>query len=303
MPRRLVFMGTPAFAAETLKALIGAGHDIACVYSQPPRPAGRGMAERPTAVHAFAAAQGIEVRTPTSLKSREEQARFAALEADAGVVVAYGLLLPRPILDAQRLGCFNVHASLLPRWRGAAPIQRAIMAGDRESGVTIMRMEEGLDTGPMCKVGRLAITPATTAQSLHDELAALGAKLMVEVLAQDEITATPQPADGVTYAKKIDKAEARIDFTQDAEAVRNHIHGLSPFPGAWFPVRGTRIKVLLCEVVPGHGTPGTFFDDDLAIACGSGAIRLLKLQREGKGAMESTDFLRGFPIAAGTEAA
>lgn len=300
---RLVFMGTPDFAVETLKALIAAGHEVPCVYSQPPRPAGRGMAERPSPVHAFAATQGIEVRTPTSLKSAEEQAHFAALNADAAVVVAYGLLLPKPILDAPRLGCFNVHASLLPRWRGAAPIQRAIMSGDAQSGVTIMRMEEGLDTGPMCKVGRIAITPATTAQSLHDELAARGAQLMVEVLAQNQITSTPQPAEGVTYAKKIDKAEARIDFTQSAEEVRNHIHGLSPFPGAWFPVKGTRIKALLCEVIEGHGTPGTFIDDALTIACGSGAIRLLKLQREGKGAMEATDFLRGFPIAAGTEAA
>ena len=300
---RLVFMGTPDFAVETLKALIASGHDIACVYSQPPRPAGRGLAERPSPVHAFATAQGIEVRTPTSLKSADEQARFAELDADAAVVVAYGLLLPKPVLDAPRLGCFNVHASLLPRWRGAAPIQRAIMSGDHESGVTIMRMEEGLDTGPMCKVGRIAITPTTTAQTLHDELAALGAQLMVEVLAQDTISATPQPADGVTYAKKIDKAEARIDFTKSAVEVRNHIHGLSPFPGAWFAMNGTRIKVLLCEVVSSHGTPGTFLDDALTIACGSGAIRLLKLQREGKGAMEATDFLRGFPIASGTEAA
>jgi len=295
-------MGTPDFAVETLKALIAAGHDIACVYSQPPRPAGRGMAERPSPVHAFAASQGIEVRTPTSLKSPEEQARFAALDADAAIVVAYGLLLPKPVLDVPRLGCFNVHASLLPRWRGAAPIQRAIMSGDAWSGVTIMRMEEGLDTGPMCRVGRIAITPATTAQSLHDELAALGARLMVEVLAQDAIGCTPQPAEGVTYAKKIDKAEARIDFTKTAEEVRNHIHGLSPFPGAWFPVKGTRLKVLLCETVTGSGTPGTFLDDRLTIACGAGAIRLLKLQREGKGAMEAKDFLRGFPIAAGTEA-
>ena len=299
---RLVFMGTPDFAVETLKALIGAGHHIACVYSQPPRPAGRGMAERPSPVHAFAASHGLEVRTPTSLKPAEEQARFAALEADAAVVVAYGLLLPKPVLDAPRLGCFNVHASLLPRWRGAAPIQRAIMAGDAQSGVTIMRMEEGLDTGPMCKVAKLAITPATTAQSLHDDLAALGAKLMVEVLAQDHITASPQPAEGVTYARKIEKAEARIDFTKPAEEVRNHIHGLSPFPGAWTTVNGTRIKVLLCEVMQGTGTPGTFLDDALAIACGSGAIRLLKLQREGKGAMDAGEFLRGFPIARGMEA-
>jgi methionyl-tRNA formyltransferase len=300
---RLVFMGTPDFAVETLKALIGAGHEVACVYSQPPRPAGRGMAERPSPVHAYAAARGIEVRTPTSLKSAEELAHFAALNADAAVIVAYGLLLPKPVLDAPRLGCFNVHASLLPRWRGAAPIQRAIMSGDAWSGVTIMRMEEGLDTGPMCKVGRIAITTMTTAQSLHDELAALGSQLMIEVLAQETITCTPQPSDGVTYAKKIDKAEARVDFTKNAAEVRNHIHGLSPFPGAWFEVNGTRVKALLCDVVQASAAPGTFIDDRLTIACGTGAIRLLKLQREGKGAMEAQDFLRGFPIAAGTDAA
>ena len=299
---RLVFMGTPGFAAETLKALLGAGHDVACVYSQPPRPAGRGMAERLSPVHAFAAEHGIEVRTPVSLKSAEEQARFADLTVDAAVVVAYGLLLPKAVLVAPRLGCFNVHASLLPRWRGAAPIQRAIMAGDAETGVTIMRMDEGLDTGPMCKVGRVTIRPETTAQSLHDELAAVGAWLMVEVLAQDQIACVPQPAEGVTYARKIDKAEAKFDFTQPAMAVRNHIHGLSPFPGAWFQVNGTRIKVLACEVIDGHGEAGQFIDDRLAVACGSGAIRLLKLQREGKGAMDAGTFLRGFPIAPGTRA-
>jgi methionyl-tRNA formyltransferase len=300
---RLVFMGTPDFAVGTLKALIQAGHEVVCAYSQPPRPAGRGMAERPSPVHAFAASQGIEVRTPAALKSPEEQARFAELRADAAVVVAYGLLLPKPVLDAPRLGCFNVHASLLPRWRGAAPIQRAIMAGDAETGVTIMRMEEGLDTGPMCKTGRIAITPEATAQSLHDALAALGAQLMVEVLAQEKIDCVPQPADGVTYAKKIDKAEARIDFARSAEEVRNHIHGLSPFPGAWFQAKGTRIKALLCEIIEAEGPPGTFLDEKLAIACGNRAIRLLKLQREGKGAIEADEFLRGFPIAKGTEAA
>ena len=300
---RLVFMGTPDFAVETLKALIGAGHDIACVYSQPPRPAGRGMADRPSPVHAFAAAQGIEVRTPLSLKALDEQDRFAALQADAAVVVAYGLLLPKAILEAPKLGCFNVHASLLPRWRGAAPIQRAIMAGDAQSGVSIMRMEEGLDTGPMCKAVAVPITPSTTAQSLHDDLAQLGASAMVDVLAQANVACVPQPAGGVTYAKKIDKAEARIDFVKSAEEVRNHIHGLSPFPGAWFQVNGTRIKVLLCEVVEGNGKPGTFIDGRLTIACGSRALRLLKLQREGKGAMEADDFLRGFSIPKDTETA
>ena len=297
---RLVFMGTPDFAVETLQALLAAGHEVVCVYSQPPRPAGRGMAERPSPVHAHAAARGIEVRTPVSLKPTEEQARFAALAADAAVVVAYGLLLPRPVLDAPRLGCFNVHASLLPRWRGAAPIQRAIMAGDAWSGVTIMRMAEGLDTGPMCKAGRLPITPQTTAQSLHDALAGLGARLMVEVLAAKEIRCVPQPDAGVTYARKIDKTEARIDFARPAIDVRNHIHGLSPFPGAWFAVNATRVKVLLCEVTDGAAPAGTVIDDRLTIACGSGAIRALKVQREGKGVMDSETLLRGFAIPAGT---
>ncbi|MCB1377006.1 MAG: methionyl-tRNA formyltransferase [Alphaproteobacteria bacterium] len=297
---RLVFMGTPGFAVETLKSLQTAGHDIACVYSQPPRPAGRGMAETLSPVHAFAEAHGLAVRHPLSLKPEEEQARFAALNADAAVVVAYGLLLPPAILAVPRLGCFNVHASLLPRWRGAAPIQRAIMAGDAESGVTIMRMEEGLDTGPVCMTGRVPIGPHTTAQSLHDELASLGARLMVEALAQSRIDCQPQSIEGVTYARKIDKAEARIDFTRSAVEARNHIHGLSPFPGAWFLVNGSRVKVLECEVVTATGHPGTFIDDSLTIACATGAIRLLRLQRQGKGAMAAEAFLRGFAVPAGT---
>jgi len=296
---RLVFMGTPVFAVATLEALIAAGHQIAAVYSQPPRPAGRGMTKRPSPVQTCAAAQGIEVRTPASLKSSDEQKRFAALNADAAVVVAYGLLLPRTILDAPRLGCFNVHASLLPRWRGAAPIQRAIMAGDAETGVTIMRMEEGLDTGPVCKLGRIAITPETTAQSLHDALAVLGAKLMVETLAQTSIACSAQAGEGITYAKKIDKMESRIDFSRSAVEVRNHINGLSPFPGAWFAVGEARIKVLKATSLDDTGTPGTVLDDELAIACGSGAVRLLVLQREGKAPMDAIAFLRGFPIAKG----
>lgn len=299
---RLVFMGTPDFAVATLKALEQAGHDIICVYSQPPRPAGRGMADRPSPVHAHAATRGIEVRTPVSLKDAAEQARFAGLNADAAVVVAYGLLLPKAILDAPRLGCFNVHASLLPRWRGAAPIQRAIMAGDRETGVSIMRMEEGLDTGPVCREARFAITASATAQTLHDALADLGARLMVETLAAPAIICTPQPSEGVTYARKIDKAEAHIDFAKSAETVRNHVHGLSPFPGAWFMLDGTRVKALLCEVTEGAGLPGLFLDDRLEIACGSGAIRLLKLQREGKAAMTADEFLRGWPVPKGAEA-
>jgi methionyl-tRNA formyltransferase len=300
---RLVFMGTPDFAVGTLKALIQAGHEVAA--STPSRPARRAAAWRsgPRRFTPSRPRRGSRFVHRSRSSRRRNRRAFAELRADAAVVVAYGLLLPKPVLDAPRLGCFNVHASLLPRWRGAAPIQRAIMAGDAETGVTIMRMEEGLDTGPMCKTGRIAITPEATAQSLHDALAALGAQLMVEVLAQEEIACVPQPAEGVTYAKKIDKAEARIDFGRSGQQVRDHIHGLSPFPGAWFQVKGTRIKVLACEVTAADGTPGTFLDERLAIACGHGAIRLLKLQREGKGAMEADEFLRGFPIAPGTVAA
>ena len=260
-------------------------------------PPGGDRVLRPSPVQDYAAAQGIEVRTPLSLKSADEQKSFADLKADAAVVVAYGLLLPQAILDAPRFGCFNVHASLLPRWRGAAPIQRAIMAGDAESGVTIMRMELGLDTGPMMKVGRVPITPETTASSLHDELAALGAKLMVDVLKHPESAGTPQPAEGVTYAKKIDKAETKIDFTKSATEVRNHIHGLSPFPGAWCILAGARVKILKAQAVD-HAA-----DDALTFACGSGAIKFLSLQREGKGVMDAATFLRGFPIAPDTKPA
>ena len=292
---KLVFMGTPDFAVVTLKALIAAGHDIACVYSQPPRPAGRGLSLQLTPVHALATAQGIEVCTPLSLKSVDEQKRFSDVKADAAIVVAYGLLLPQAILDAPRLGCFNVHASLLPRWRGAAPIQRAIMAGDAESGVTIMRMELGLDTGPMMKFGRLPITAETTAASLHDDQAVLGANLMVEVLKHPDHGGAPQPAEGVTYAKKIDKLEAKIDFTKSAIEVRNHIHGLSPFPGAWCTLMHSRVKILKAQAID-HVT-----DDALTFACGGGAIKCLSLQREGKGVMDAATFLRGFPVAPGTK--
>jgi methionyl-tRNA formyltransferase len=282
---RLIFMGTPDFAVETLKALIAAGHEIACVYSQPPRAKGRGLALQPTPVNAFSEAQGIEVRTPLSLKSEDEQKRFAAVKADAAVVVAYGLLLPQAILDAPKFGCFNVHASLLPRWRGAAPIQRAIMAGDAESGVTIMRMELGLDTGPMMKAGRLPISAETTAASLHDKLAVLGAQLMVEVLQHPEKSETPQSTEGVTYAKKIDKAESKIDFSKSAIEVRNYIHGLSPFPGAWCMMNGARVKILAAQL--GEGA--------LSFPCGDGSINFTSLQREGKGVMDASTFLRGFP--------
>ena len=294
---KLVFMGTPDFAVVTLKALAAAGHEIAAVYSQPPRPAGRGQNVRPSPVQDYAAAQGFTIRTPLSLKSADAQKAFADLNADAAVVVAYGLLLPQAILDAPRFGCFNVHASLLPRWRGAAPIQRAIMAGDGQSGVTIMRMELGLDTGPMMKSGRVRISPETTASSLHDELAVLGAKLMVEVLQHPENPGTPQPAEGITYAKKIDKAETKIDFTKPAVEVRNHIHGLSPFPGAWCSLAGARVKILKAQAVDHAG------DEALTFACGSGAIKFLLLQREGKGVMDAATFLRGFPLAPETKPA
>ncbi len=300
---RLAFMGTPEFAVATLRALMTAGHEVVCVYSQPPRPAGRGYALKKSPVHQFAETQGIEVRTPLTLKPVDEQERFAALGVDAAVVVAYGLLLPKAVLEAPRHGCFNVHASLLPRWRGAAPIQRAIMAGDAESGVTIMRMEEGLDTGPMVKVVRVAITAETTASLLHDELMAVGAAAMVDALQMPDSPGVVQPSEGVTYAKKIDKAEARIDFSQDAISVRNHIHGLSPFPGAWLVVNGARVKVLKCRLGEGTGVAGEFIDDALTVACGSGAVQLTDLQREGKGVMKAQDFMRGFAIARGSRVA
>ena len=297
---KLVFMGTPDFAVVTLKALMAAGHDIVTVYSQPPRPAGRGQNLRPSPVHDYAAVKGIDVRTPLSLRSVEEQKSFAALKADAAVVVAYGLILPLPVLTAPHLGCFNVHASLLPRWRGAAPVQRSIMAGDKESGVCIMRMEEGLDTGPMCNVGRIAITALTTAGTLHDELAVLGARLMAETLKEFSVSCTEQSIDGVTYAKKIEKAEAQIDFLKSAVDVRNHIHGLSPLPGAWTNIHDARVKVLTCEVVDRSGEAGVALDGQLTIACGTHAIRFLTLQREGKGVMDAATFLRGFPVPKGT---
>ena len=282
---RLIFMGTPEFSCQALRALLGAGHEIVCIYSQPPRPKGRGLDVQKQPVHVLADQRGIEVRTPLSLKSTDEQERFAALKADAAVVVAYGLLLPKAILDAPKYGCFNIHASLLPRWRGAAPIQRAIMAGDAQSGVAIMRMEEGLDTGPVVMMEALPITPDTTAASLHDELATLGARLIVEALKNPSVHGTPQPVDGVTYAKKIDKAEAHINFARPAEQVRNHIHGLSPFPGAWCMLNGVRVKIL--EAGIGNDAP--------SFPCADGPIHFVKLQREGKGVMDAATFLRGFP--------
>ena len=301
---RLAFMGTPDFAVPTLTALIAAGHEIAAVYTQPPRAAGRGKQPRPSPVQRVAEEQSIEVRTPDHLKGAEAQAAFAELNLDAAVVVAYGLILPPPILAAPRLGCLNLHASLLPRWRGAAPIQRAIMAGDAETGVAVMQMEAGLDTGPVLLERQVAIGPRTTAGDLHDELARLGAPLMVEALAglaDGRLTPRPQAEIGVTYADKIDKAEARIDWSRPAAELDCQIRGLSPFPGAWFEHDGARVKVLLAEPQSGASGPaGTVLDDRLTVACGNGALRLLDLQRAGKAPMTADALLRGFPIPAGT---
>lgn len=305
---RIVFMGTPDFSVATLAEILGAGHEVVAVYSQPPRPAGRGMDERPSPVHSFAAGHGLEVRHPTSLKSEDEQAAFRALDADAAVVVAYGLILPKAILEAPREGCFNVHASALPRWRGAAPIQRAIMSGDEATAVMVMRMEEGLDTGPVCLAEHVPIGPDTTAGELHDTLAAAGAGLMVRALAALErgsLDARPQPEDGVTYAAKIEKSESRIDFSRPADEVHNHIRGLSPFPGAWFEAdlggKRERIKVLRSQLGDGDGTPGEVLQAGprLVIACGGGAIELRQVQRAGKKACSAEDFLRGARIQQG----
>jgi methionyl-tRNA formyltransferase len=308
MSLRIVFMGTPDFAVPTLAEIVGAGHQVVAAYSQPARAAGRGMAARKSPVQTFAETAGIPVLTPDNFKSADAQAAFAAHAADAAVVVAYGLLLPAPVLAAPRLGCFNLHASKLPRWRGAAPIQRAIMAGDTETAVMAMRVQQGLDTGPVCLAEQVAIDADQTAGELHDLLAQRGASLMVRALAALErgsLDCTPQAADGVTYAKKIDKAEARIDFNADARDVHNRIRGLSPFPGAWFEAgadgKRERIKVLRAMVVEGSGTPGAVLDDKLTIACGSGAVRLIELQRAGKKPMPAAEVMRGFPLPRGTQ--
>ncbi|WP_128892099.1 methionyl-tRNA formyltransferase [Erythrobacter sp. HKB08] len=296
---RIVFMGTPDFAVPTLEALHKAAHEIVAVYTQPPRPAGRGKKLQPSPVQKVAERLGIEVRSPKSLKSAEEQEKFGALGADVAVVAAYGLILPQAILDAPANGCLNVHASILPRWRGAAPIHRAIMAGDPTTGVTIMQMEAGLDTGPMLATARTTIDQKTTGE-LTEELAHLGAQLMVGTLRDLAIhVPVAQDDEDATYAPKIDKAEARIDWTKPAQEVMRHIHGLAPFPGAWSELDGERVKFLRAEVVEASGKPGEVLDDDLAIACGEGAIRPLRLQRAGKPAMDRSDFLRGKPVDKG----
>lgn len=301
---RVAFMGTPDFSVPALTALIDAGHEIACVYSQPPRPAGRGQKDRPSAVHAAAEARGIPVRTPVSLKNADAQAEFAALDLDIAVVVAYGLILPKAILAAPRLGCLNIHASLLPRWRGAAPIQRAILAGDAQSGVTIMQMDEGLDTGAMLLTRTLAITPQTNAGMLHDALSALGAEMIVAALEEIEtLTPTPQPADGVTYAAKIAREEAKIDWTRSAVEIDRQIRAFAPVPGAWFQNGADRIKVLAATPAKAAGAPGTIVDALPIVACGDGGLVLTRVQREGKGPMAIGDFLRGYALPPGTKLA
>jgi methionyl-tRNA formyltransferase len=303
---RLIFMGTPDFAVPTLIELAARGHEIVAVYTRAAKPAGRGMDLQRTPIEREARALALPVRTPKTLKDDDVQKIFHAHNADAAVVVAYGLILPKPILEAPRLGCFNVHASLLPRWRGAAPINRAIMAGDAESGVTIMKMDEGLDTGAMAMAERAAIGADMTAGELHDALSRVGADLMLRVLAaaeRDSLSLTPQPANGVTYAEKISKNETRTDWTKPWKQVHDHIRGLSPFPGAWFELDGVRVKVLRSIRGESAGPPGTLLDNRLTVACGDGAVRLVQVQRAGRQPMSADEFLRGTPVKAGARVA
>jgi methionyl-tRNA formyltransferase len=306
MPLRLIFMGTPEFSVPTLLELVAHGHEIAAVYTRAPKPAGRGMKLQPTPVEVEARRLGIPVLTPKTLKTPEALAEFSGHAADAAVVVAYGMILPQAILDAPKLGCFNLHASLLPRWRGAAPINRAIMAGDAETGVMVMKMDVGLDTGDVAMAERIAISDQMTASDLHDALARLGGDLMVRAmgaLERGSLKLSKQSEEGVTYAAKIDKAEARIDWNKPAREVLRHIHGLSPFPGAWSEIDGggdaARVKILRCEPAKGAGAPGAVLDEELTIACGDGAIRIVELQRAGKAPMKAAEFLRGVPLKAG----
>ncbi|MBI3707519.1 MAG: methionyl-tRNA formyltransferase [Proteobacteria bacterium] len=301
---RVIFMGSPAFAVPALAALIADGHEIAGVYAQPPRPAGRGQRERRSPVHEYAAAQGIAVRTPTSLKDREIQREFAGLSADIAVVAAYGLILPPPVLAAPRLGCINIHASLLPRWRGAAPIQRAILTGDAETGITLMQMDEGLDTGAILLQERLPIPSDATAASLTAALATQGARLIahgLRELAAGRLTARPQPATGVTYAAKLTREEGRLDWHRPAAELERQVRAFDPWPGAWFEVRGERIKVVTAKLAaaPAGTKPGTVCDNALRIACGAGALLPTRIQRPGKAPMDAAAALRGFSIPAG----
>jgi methionyl-tRNA formyltransferase len=309
MTLRIIFMGTPDFACPVLSEIIGQGHDVVACYTRAPKPAGRrGLELTPTPVQVLAERFGIPVHTPKSLRSEEALALFQSHAADVAVVVAYGLLLPQAILDTPHLGCLNLHGSLLPRWRGAAPIQRAIMAGDPETGVMVMRMDAGLDTGPIGMAEKIAITPEMNARDLHNRMAVVGADLMVRALAalsRGSLQFQAQPDDGATYAAKIEKAETQIDWNKPAHEVHNHIRGLSPFPGAWFAFdfgKGEeRIKVLRSRLAPGQSAPGTALNDALTIACGTGAVQLLEIQRAGKGPMRASDFLRGTPIPAQTK--
>ncbi len=304
---RVTFMGTPDFAVPTLSEILGAGHEVVAVYTQPPRPAGRGMDARMSPVHAFAERAGLPIVTTPTLKDPHEQRGFAGAKPDVAVVVAYGLILPKILLDTPSHGCLNLHASLLPRWRGAAPIQRAIMAGDTETGVMVMRMEEGLDTGPVCLGERVTIGANMTAGELHNRLAITGADLMVRALAalsRDSLHCKPQPENGASYAKKIEKSETRIDWNGDARQVHNHICGLSPFPGAWFEAmrggKAERVKVLASTLAEGSGPEGTLLDDRFTISCARGAVRLMRVQRAGKKPMVAEDFLRGTDLIPGS---
>ena len=300
---RLAFFGTPDFAVPALEALVTAGHEIVCVYTQPPRAAGRGGKERRSPVHDVAERLAIAVRTPSTLKDEQAQTDFAGFELDAAVVVAYGLILPKPILESPRLGCLNIHASMLPRWRGAAPIQRAILAGDGETGVTIMMMDEGLDTGPELLKESVPIEPSATGETLHDELAALGARLIVEALdglAAGRLTPTPQDEGGATYAAKLTREEGRLDWARPANELERQVRAFSPWPGAWFQHGDDRLKVLAAELAAGSGAPGSVLDDQLTVACGEGALRLTIVQREGRAPVDAAALLRGYPIAPGS---
>jgi len=299
---RILFMGTPEFSVSVLDALIAAGHEIVAVFSQPPRPAGRGKKDRPSPVHARALELGLTVHHPKSLRTDESKELIASIGADVGVVVAYGLILPQYVLDTPTYGCLNIHASLLPRWRGAAPIHRAIMAGDAQTGVCIMQMDAGLDTGPVLLERAIEIGSEETTAQLHNRLALLGSTAIVDTLAQlTEVTTTPQPEDGVTYAEKINKAESRIDWSAPAAAVDRKIRGLSPFPGAWTEIDGQRVKLLASRLTDGDGQPGELLNDTLTVACGDCAVQLLRLQRAGKGAQDADIFLRGFPLTKGQQ--
>ena len=302
---RIIFMGTPDFSVPVLKSLVKAGHDIVCVYSQPPRPAGRGQKERLSPVHSFADAHGLQVRTPKSFKSDDFQAEFVALNADVAVVVAYGLILPKAALDAPKLGCINIHASLLPRWRGAAPFQRAIQAGDKKSGVTIMQMDVGLDTGDMLSVREIELEADIKASQLHDRLSAMGADLIVSTLDDlvlGKVTPIPQPEEGVTYASKLEKSEGRIDWSQSALTIDRLIRALTPWPGVWFEHSGERFKVFAADVLDqsANDAPGTLVGDQLQVACGVGVVQITELQRPGKRRSTAAEVLRGYPIDAGT---